>query len=125
MGKSESNHWITMDGPMKFNGSEAATRPIELVLLSLGGCAASDVASILEKKRVSFEEFRITLSSERADEHPKVFRSIHMEFVFKGSDIKEQDVARAIELSHTKYCPVAAMLKPSVEITTSYKIEES
>lgn len=124
-GRTDSNNWVMMDGPEEFGGSNAGTRPKELVLLALGGCTGSDVVSILKKKRVALDGFQIEFTAETADQHPQVFTSIHMEFVFRGRDIKAADVERAIELSETKYCAVSAMLRGSVAITHSYRIEES
>lgn len=123
-GKTESGHWVMMDGPENFGGSNAAIRPKELLLLSLGGCTASDVIAILQKKRVKVEDFKINISAEQTEEHPKVYSKIHLEFVFYGSEIKEKDVERAIELSQTKYCGVTAMLEKSIEITHTFKIEQ-
>ena len=70
--KADSNHWIVIDGPKEYFGSEAASRPMELLLISLGSCTASDVAAILKKKRVKLEGFEVKLEAERKDEHPKV-----------------------------------------------------
>lgn len=122
-GKADSGHWVSMDGPEEFGGSNAATRPKELLLLALAGCTGSDVVSILRKKRVQLDAFEIHLTAEQVDEHPQVYKSIHMEFVFLGPDIKPADVERAIELSETKYCSVSAMLRPAVQLTHSYRIE--
>lgn len=123
-GKTDSNNWVMMDGPEEFGGSNAATRPKDLLLVALAGCTGSDVVSILKKKRVALEDFHVDITAEVADEHPKVFTSIHMDFVFRGRDIKPADVERAIELSETKYCTVSAMLRPAVKITHAYRIEE-
>ncbi len=125
LGKADSNHWVTMDGPESFGGSNGATRPKELILLSLGGCTASDVTAILQKKRVKIDDFEIQISAESTETHPKVYTKIHLEFVFIGKDIKEKDVERAIELSQTTYCGVTAMLEKSIEITHSFTIKES
>ncbi|MCB9207998.1 MAG: OsmC family protein [Ignavibacteriales bacterium] len=124
IGKTDSNHWITMDGPENFGGSNAAIRPKELLLLSLGGCTAADVVAILQKKRVQVDDFEIQISAESTETHPKVYTKIHLEFVFVGKDIKEKDVERAIELSQTTYCGVTAMLQKSIEITHSFTIKE-
>lgn len=122
-GKSDSNHWLVMDGPKEFGGSDAGIRPKELLLLALGGCTASDVISILQKKRIPFDGFEIHVTAEQRDEHPQVFTKIHLEYVIHGDGIRPQDVERAIELSETKYCSVNAMLRPAVAITRSYRIE--
>lgn len=123
-GKTDSKHWVPMDGPENFGGSDAGIRPKELLLLSLGGCTASDVASILNKKRVNLENFEINISADMTDEHPKVYTKINLEYIFYGKGIKEADVERAIELSQTKYCGVTAMLQKAMEITHTYKIIE-
>ncbi|RLF28177.1 MAG: osmotically inducible protein OsmC [Thermoplasmata archaeon] len=122
--KADSNHWIAIDGPRQFFGSEAAPRPMELLLIALGSCTASDVAAILQKKRVDLREFHVKLRAERAEEHPKVFTKIHIEYVFGGRGIQNKDVERAIELSQGKYCPISAMLRKTVEITHSYRVLE-
>ena len=122
-GKTDSNHWIVMDGPREFGGSDAGIRPKELLLLALGGCTASDVIAILQKKRVPLEGIEIHLSAEQTEEHPQVFTKIHVEYVLRGDNIKAADVERAIELSETKYCSVNAMLRNSMAITRSYRIE--
>lgn len=121
-GKTDSNHWIMVDGPAEFGGSDAAIRPKELLLIALGGCTGSDVASILQKKRVKLDGLEIFLTAEMRDEHPQVYEKIHLEYVFYGDNIRVQDVERAIELSQTKYCVVTVMLQKSVEITHSYRI---
>jgi putative redox protein len=122
-GKADSNHWVVMDGPKTFGGSEAGTRPKELILLGLAGCTASDVAIILQKKRVQVDELEIHVTAEEAETHPTVYTRIHLEYVVRGEDVRASDVERAIELSETKYCAVSAMLRASVTITHSYRIE--
>jgi len=111
-------------GPENFGGSNVGIRSKELLLLSLAGCTASDVVSILQKKRVKLDDFEISISADITEEHPKVFTKIDLECVFHGDNIAEKDVERAIELSQTTYCSVTAMLKPAVEINHSYRIEE-
>ncbi len=124
-GKTNSNHWITMDGPEDFGGSNAGISPKELLLVSLAGCTASDVVSILQKKRVKLDDFEINISAEMTEEHPKVFTKIDLEYVFYGDSIAEKDVERAIDLSQTTYCGVTAMLEKALEINHTYKIEET
>ena len=121
--KGDSNHWIMMDGVEEFGGSNAGSRPKELVLFALAGCTASDVTSILKKKRTNLTGFEMNLVGKEAEEHPKVFTEIHIEYVFYGDNINPADVERAIELSTTKYCSVSAMLSKAVNITHSYRIE--
>lgn len=122
-GKTDSNHWVMMDGPEEFGGSNAGIRPKELLLLSLGGCTGADVASILQKKRISLDGYEMNLTADATEDYPQVFTKIHIEYIFYGENINEKDVERAIELSQTKYCGVTAMLKKAMEITYSYKIE--
>jgi len=125
VGKTDSNHWITMDGPENFFGSNAGIRPKELILLSLAGCTGSDVVAILQKKRTKLDNLEINITAEQQETHPQVYTKIHIEFLFYGKDVAEKDVERAIELSQTTYCSVTAMLQKSVEITHSYKIIKS
>lgn len=106
---------VTMD-------SENGPTPMELVLMALGGCTGMDVISILQKMRQDIKNFEINLSAERAEEHPKVFTRINIEYVIYGSNIDENSVKRAIELSQDKYCSVGGMLKKALELTYSYKI---
>jgi len=122
-GRGESKHWIVMDGPENFGGSDAGSRPKELLLLALAGCSGSDVASILAKKRVSLDGFELYVSAEETEEHPKVYTSMHVEYVFFGEGITAKDVERAIELSQTKYCAVTAMFQKIMTVTHSYRIE--
>ena len=124
IGKSDSNHWITIDGPKKFNGSEAASRPMELLLISLGSCTASDVASILNKKRIDLKKFEINLYGEISENHPKVFTKIKIEYIFFGEKLNEKDIKTAIDLSQNKYCPIVSMLNKTVNISYSYKINQ-
>lgn len=124
IGKADSNHWVSIDTKKEISGSDAATHPMELVLLALGSCTGCDVISILQKKKVVLQDFEIHIDAERTEEHPRVFTKIHLEFVFVGSELNPIPLERAIELSQQKYCPVSAMLRPSVSIATSYRILE-
>jgi putative redox protein len=124
MGKGDSGHWVPMDGPTTFKGSDAAIRPLELFLMGLGGCTSMDVISILQKKRVHFDGFECHLDAERADEHPKVFTKVVIKFIVYGKDVDSNAVERAIELSSEKYCSASAMLKQVVPISTEYEIRE-
>lgn len=124
VGKTDSNHWVTMDGPESFGGSDAGIRPKELLMLSLGGCTGSDVASILGKKKIKLDNFEINITADSADEHPQVFTRMHLEYVFYGKNLPIKDIERAIELSLTKYCSVTAMLQKAMPIEHSYIIVE-
>lgn len=124
IGKTDSNHWITLDGPESFGGSNAGIRPKELLLLALAGCTASDVVTILEKKKINLDNFEINITAQVQEEHPQVFTKINLEYVFYGSNISVEAVERAIELSQTKYCSVTAMLQKAIEIKHTYRIVE-
>jgi len=124
VGKTDSNHWIAMDGPEDFGGSNAGIRPKELMLLALAGCTGSDVVSILQKKRFDVRSFEINITAEMSDNHPKVYTSMNIEYIFQGKGIKEADVERAIELSQTKYCGVTKMYEKAMTITHSFQIHK-
>lgn len=124
-GKANSNHWIMMDGPEEFGGSNAGARPKELLLIGLGGCTGSDVVTILKKKKVNVDGFEMNITSDVSETHPQVFTKIHIEYVFYGKAIEPKDVERAIELSITKYCSVTAMLSKAMPVTHSFRIEET
>ena len=122
-GRSDSNHWVMMDGEEKFGGSDAASKPKELLLMALGGCTAMDVISLMKKQRVAYTRFEVRLTGTVRDEHPKIFTDIHIEYIVQGNNIHEADIQRAIELSATKYCAVSAMLNKTVNISQSLRIE--
>ncbi len=102
----------------------SAATPMELLLLALGGCTAVDVISILRKKRERVTDYRVEVRGERRAEHPRAYTRIEVRHVVRGHNISERAVASAIELSETKYCSVAATLRPGVELATSYEIVE-
>jgi putative redox protein len=103
---------------------DTGPQPMQLLLIGLCGCTGMDVISILQKKRQSFAGLQVQATAERADEHPKIYTKIHLEFVVTGDDVDAAAVERSIELSQTKYCPASAMLGEVAEITTSFSIEE-
>jgi putative redox protein len=101
-----------------------AATPMELLLLALGGCTGVDVISILKKKRQRVTDYRIEVSGERREEHPRSFTRLMVKHIVRGHSLSQQAVAQAIELSETKYCSVAATLRGSAEIISSYEIIE-
>jgi putative redox protein len=123
--KTDSKHWIVMDGPEEFGGSNAGIRPKELLLAAIAGCTGSDVASILVKKRILLESFELEITAEEVESHPRVFKSLHIEYIFKGKKIPAAVVERAIELSLKTYCAITAMFQKAMEVTHSYRIVES
>lgn len=104
---------------------KSAPTPMELLLISVAGCTAVDVVSILQKKRQAVTDYRVEISGERREEHPRAFIRMNVHHIVYGHDVSEQAVARAIELSDTKYCSVAATVRPTVDITTSFEIIET
>jgi putative redox protein len=122
LGKADSNQWVPMDGPEQFGGSDSGIRPKELILLSLAGCTGSDVASMLDKMRVPYKNFEVSVNAEIANEHPKVYTKMEVVYKFWGDDLDTSKIERAIQLSETTYCAVSAMLRKSVEITSRYEI---
>lgn len=103
----------------------SAPTPMEMLLLSVAGCTAVDVISILQKKRQAVDEYDIRIEGTRADEHPKKFTEIRITHVVSGRGVSEKAVADAIELSETKYCSVAATIKPTAKIITDFEIIET
>lgn len=125
LGESGSGHTIVMDGPAEAGGRNMGVRPMETLLIGLGGCASYDVVSILKKGRQDIRDVHTLLEAERADSEPKVFTKIHIRFVVTGRQLKEAQVKRAVELSAEKYCSASIMLgRGGVEITHDYEIVE-
>ena len=124
LGESGSGHSVVMDGAPDQGGRNMGARPMEMILLGLGGCASFDVMTMLQKGRQQVSDCRVEISAQRVDAVPAVFSSIHLEFVLSGSNLKESQVKRAVELSADKYCSASIMLEAAgVEISHSYRIE--
>lgn len=120
---SESGHQIIMDGSAEYGGENRGPRPMELILMGLGGCASFDIVTILKKSRQNVTDVVCQLKAERADTVPAVFTKIHLHFVVTGHDVKDKQVAKAVELSAEKYCSASKMLSDGgVEITHDYEI---
>jgi putative redox protein len=117
-----SGHLLPMDGAPAGGGRNLAPRPLETVLAGTGGCTAYDVVLILKRGRHDITGCEVKLSAERAEQDPKVFTRIHMHFVVAGRNLPEAAVARAIDLSHQKYCSASAMLGKTARIETSFEI---
>lgn len=103
----------------------SAQSPLEMLLVSVAACTAADVISILLKKRQDVTDYNVEVTGERADEHPRKFLKFHIHHIVRGRSLSEKALANAIELSDTKYCSVAATVRPTAEITTSYEIIET
>lgn len=117
-----SGHLLTMDGAADGGGRNLAPRPMETVLAGTGACAAYDVILILKRGRHDVRACRVAMTSERADQDPKVFTRIHLHFVISGAGVPAPAVARAIALSHDKFCSATIMLAKTAEITTSQEV---
>ena len=118
---SPSGHAITLDTNHE---RSSAPSPVELLLLALGSCTGIDVVSILQKKRMKVTDYRMEISGERRDEHPRSYRTMSVHHILTGRGLSHRAVEQAIELSATKYCSVAATLRPTVEIHSSFEIIE-
>ena len=122
IGITPSKHALTLDTD-HIRG--AAPTPMELLLVALGSCTAVDVIGILKKKREDVTEYRVEVQGHRRDEHPRSFSKMEVRHIVTGRNISEKSVAQAIELSETKYCSVAATLRPTAEIVSSFEIIEA
>ena len=125
LGESGSGHSVVMDGPEDHGGRNMGVRPMEMLLLGLGGCSTFDVMSILKKSRQDVIDCRVEIEAERADAVPAVFTKIHLKFIVIGRKLREAQVKKAVELSATKYCSASIMLEAGgVEISHSYEMAE-
>lgn len=122
MGESGSGHAVVMDGPPEHGGRNLGIRPMEMLLLGMGGCTEFDVLSILKKSRQQVSRCVVELEAQRAEQDPKIFTRIHAHFIITGKGLSEKQVARAISLSAEKYCSASLMLGKSAEITHDYEI---
>jgi len=124
--ESESGHSVQMDGPPDHGGENLGPRPMELLLMGMGGCASFDVMSMLTKGRQDVVSCVAELEAERADSVPAVFTKIHLNFVVTGRKLKEAQVKRAVSLSAEKYCSASIMMeKAGVVVSHSYSIKEA
>lgn len=124
LGETASGHELTLDAAAEVGGKDAGPRPIELFLLGLGGCTGMDVISILRKMRQDVTGYELNVRGERVDEHPRVFTRITVEHVVRGRGLNEQSVARAVDLSATRYCPASAMLSKAAEVVHTFRLVE-
>ena len=124
VGESASGHAIVMDGPKEAGGNNLGIRPMEMLLLGMGGCTTIDVLSMLKKMREEVRDCRAEISAERADDHPKVFTKIHIHSVVEGVDLDEKKVGKAIGLSADKYCSASIMLGKTATVTHDFEIHE-
>ncbi|WP_321326021.1 OsmC family protein [Thiomicrorhabdus sp.] len=121
---SSTGHKVMMDASKEVGGEDRGSRPMELLLMGLGGCSGIDVMMMLEKGKQDVKDCQMEVTSERADAVPAVYTKIHLHFKVTGTDLNEKKVARAVELSADKYCSVSKMLEKTAEMTHSYEIIE-
>lgn len=125
IGESASGHAVVMDGPPESGGRNLGVRPMEMLLLGMGGCTAFDVVYILQRARQPVLDCVVELEAERAAEAPKVFTKIHVHFIVSGRGLPEKQVERAVQLSAEKYCSASIMLGKAAEITHDFEILEA
>ena len=124
VGKSHSGHSITMDGPPEIGGDNLGVRPMEMLLIGVAGCTMIDVVTTLKKMRQELTHCETKVNAERANDHPKVFTDIHIQFIVKGQDLDPNKVEKAITLSAEKYCSASIMLGETASITHDFEIVE-
>lgn len=122
VGESGSGHAVVMDGPPESGGRDLGIRPMEMILIGMGGCTAFDVVHILKRARQPVSDCVAELEAERADQPPRVFTHIHVHFRVSGDGLSEKQVARAVQLSAEKYCSASIMLSKAVKITHDFEI---
>jgi putative redox protein len=125
VGESGSGHSIVMDGPPESGGRNLGVRPMEMLLLGLGGCASFDVVLILQKSKQQIIDCEVQIEAARADKEPKVFTRIHLHFVVTGRSVSAEKVERAIKLSAEKYCSASIMLAQMAEVTHDFELIEA
>ncbi len=123
VGESGSGHSVVMDGPPELGGRNLGVRPMEMLLLGLGGCSSFDVVLILQKSKQAVTDCEVEIEAERADSEPKVFTRIHLHFIVKGHDLSPEKVERAIRLSAEKYCSASIMLGKTATVTHDFEIQ--
>ena len=123
-GSADRGHKLILDSSPDVGGNDSGFRPMELLAISLAGCTAMDVISILRKKRQGVTAFEVKVDAQRANDHPHVFTEMKVTYVLRGRGIDPAAVARAIQLSEEKYCPAQAMLRQAAPITLAYEIIE-
>ena len=125
VGESGSGHAVVMDGPPDHGGRNLGIRPMEMILLGVGGCASFDVVSILKKSRQEVTDCRVELAAERAEGVPSPFTKIHMQFIVTGKALKPAQVEKAVQLSAEKYCSASIMLRAAgVAISHGFEVVE-
>ncbi|RLD15470.1 MAG: osmotically inducible protein OsmC [Caldiserica bacterium] len=124
VGTTPSGHKVLVDSTPDKGGGDKGPRPMELLIVGLAGCTAMDVIFILRRMREKVQEFKVEIDTEREESHPKVYKSIHIKYLFKGENLSEKNIKRAIDLSQDVYCSASATFKRSgATVTYSYEIK--
>ena len=123
--QSPSGHAVVMDGPPELGGHNLGPRPMEMLLMGLGGCTAIDVVNILRKSRQDLRGCEVHIESDRAKSDPKVFTTLHVHFILTGKNLSARHIERAIQLSAEKYCSASIMLGKTAQITHTFEIREA
>jgi putative redox protein len=122
IGKAGTNHIVPMDTTSEFDGDSSATKPLELLLIALGGCTGMDIVPLFKKMRQDVTVVELNITAERSEDHPGVYTRIDIEYVVTGRDLEENKVKRAIELSQEKYCSVSAILRKACPVNYTIRI---
>jgi len=122
VGESASGHSVVMDGAPEHGGRDLGLRPMEMLLLGMGGCTAFDVVMMLQKARQNVTSVEVELDATRATEVPQVFTRIHVRFLITGDGLSDKQVDRAVSLSADKYCSATKMLEKTADITYNYEL---
>ena len=125
IGKAGTNHLVPMDTSPEFDGDNSATKPLELMLVALGGCTGMDIVPLFKKMRQDVTAVELNITAERSEEHPRVYTKIDLEYVVTGKALEEEKVKRAIELSQEKYCSVSAILKKSCPVNYAVRLVQA
>ena len=125
IGKAGTNHLVPMDTSPEFDGDSSATKPLELLLIALGGCTGMDIVPLFKKMRQDVTAVELNITAERSEEHPRVYTRIDLEYVVTGKALEEEKVKRAIELSQEKYCSVSAILKKSCPVNYAVRLVQA
>ena len=124
VGQAGSCHAIVMDTDPEFGGSNTGLRPMELLLIGVGGCSGMDIVSVLKKKKQKLTGLEVNVDGKKAEDYPQKYTDINIEYIVSGHDLSEEAVKKAVDLSMEKYCSVKATLEGSANITFSYRIVE-
>lgn len=122
IGRAGTNHIVPMDTTAEFEGDGSATKPLEMLLIALGGCTGMDIVPLFKKMRQDVTAVELNISAERSEEHPRVYTKIDIEYVVTGRSLEEDKVRRAVDLSQDRYCSVSAMLKKACPVNYTVRL---